>query len=73
MASSPLGRVYLVRVTTDDRKHLLYATAGAREDAVNQVLNAIPEGWSASLLPNRVSPVEVAALNLMPGDVRELT
>jgi hypothetical protein len=72
MASSPAGGVHLVRVTTDDREHLLYAACGSRDDAVTLVLNAIPEGWTAALLPNRLSPEEVAVLALKPGEVREI-
>jgi hypothetical protein len=65
--------VHLVRVTTDDRKHQLWVAATPRKEAVNQVLNAIPEGWTAALLSNRLKPEEVAVLNLRPGEVRELT
>ena len=71
MANSPAG-VHLVRVTTDDRERLIYATCGARKDAITQVLNAVPEGWTAALLPNRLTPDEIAALALKPGDVREI-
>jgi hypothetical protein len=34
-------------------------------------LNAVPEGWSAVLLPLR--PVNASALDMQPGDVRELS
>ena len=71
MASSPAG-VHLVRVTTDDRERLVYATCGPREDAITQVLNAVPEGWTAALLPNRLTADEIAALALQPGGVREI-
>ena len=72
MANAPADTVHLVRVTTDDREHLLYAACGPRDDAVTQVLNAIPEGWTAALLPNRLSPEEIAVLALQPGEVREI-
>jgi hypothetical protein len=36
-------------------------------------LNAVPEGWTASLLSNGLKPVEEQALNLKPGEVREIT
>ena len=65
--------VHLVRVTTDDREHQLWVAAVPREEAVTKVLNAVPEGWTAALLPNRLKPLEVEALNLKPGEVRELT
>jgi hypothetical protein len=66
-------QVHLVRVTTDDREHQLWVAAVPREEAVDKVLNAVPEGWTAALLSNRLKPFEVEALNLKPGDVRELS
>jgi hypothetical protein len=65
--------VHLVRVTTDDRKHQLWVAACPRKKAIELVLNAIPEGWTAALLPSRLKPEEAAILNLSPGEVRELT
>lgn len=72
MASSLAGGVHLVRVTTDDRERRVYATCAARKDAITQVLNAIPEGWTGALLPNRLTPDEVGVLALKPGEVREI-
>ena len=72
MANSPADGVHLVRVTTDDRERRVYATCCARKNAITQVLNAVPEGWTAALLPNRLTTDEVAALALQPGDVREI-
>ena len=66
-------QVHLVRVTTDGREHQLWVAAVPREEAVDKVLNAVPEGWTAALLSNRLKPFEVEALNLKPGDVRELS
>jgi hypothetical protein len=40
---------------------------------VSLVLNIIPEGWTASLLQEQLTPDEVTVLNLKPGDVREIT
>ena len=66
-------KVRLVRVTTDDREHQLWATAAAsQEEALTQVLNAVPEGWTAALLPNRLKPAELEALNMKPGELREI-
>jgi hypothetical protein len=73
MANPVADSVHLVRVITDDREHQLWVAATSREDAVTEVLNAIPEGWAASLLTNKLSPVEVEALNLRSGEVREIT
>jgi hypothetical protein len=65
--------VHLVRVTTDDCEPRLWAAATSREDAVDCVLNAVPEGWTARLLDDRLDPRTDAALGMMPGEVRELT
>ena len=64
--------VHLVRVTTDEREYQLWAAATPREQAVRLVLNAIPEGRTAALLATRLTPDEVAFLNMAPGEVREL-
>ena len=65
--------VHLVRVTTDDREHQLWAAACPRREAVELILNAIPEGWTAALLSNELKPAESEALNMRAGEVRELT
>ena len=53
-------------------KHQLWAVATEREAAVTLVLNAVPEGWTAVLLPIRLTVEELLFLNLAPGEVREL-
>jgi hypothetical protein len=63
--------VHLVQVTPDSCRRRVWMVAAPREEAVSLVLNAIPEGWAASLLPLR--SLEAARLNMQPGDVRELT
>ena len=73
-----MSAIHFVRVTTDDRSHQLWAAATAREDAVNRVLDGIPEGWSATLLdvimPEMDLPhVHDALSNMTRGDVRELS
>ena len=66
--------IYLVRVTTDDREHQLWVAAATSEsDALNLVLNAVPEGWTASPTSNRLKPGEIEVLNLKLGEVRELS
>jgi hypothetical protein len=66
--------MYLVRVTTDDRAHQLWvAAASSDEEALTLVLNAVPEGWTAALLPNKLKPLEIEALNLNDGEVREIS
>jgi hypothetical protein len=37
------------------------------------VLNAVPERWTATLLPNRLELLEEQMLNLKPGEVIELS
>jgi hypothetical protein len=65
---------YLIRVTTDDRAHQLWvAAASSVEEALTLVLNAVPEGWTAAVLPNRLTPLETEALNLRLGEVREIS
>jgi hypothetical protein len=63
--------VHLIRVTTDDREHQLWVASCRREDAIDNVLNAIPEGWTAALLSTRLKPQEVEVLS--PGEMRQLT
>jgi len=65
--------IHLVKVTTDDREHQLWVIAAPRDEAITRVLNAIPEGWTAALLSNRLTPQEMEALNLQLGEVREIT
>jgi hypothetical protein len=64
--------IHLVRVTTDDRKQQLWAAATAREEAVNRVLDAIPEGWAARLLDYSLKPRENVVRGMTSGEVREL-
>ena len=68
-----MGRtqVNLVQVTPDNRRRRVWMVAAPREAAVSLVLNAIPEGWAASLLPLR--SVGASRLKMQPGDLRELT
>ncbi|WFU42615.1 hypothetical protein QA640_09220 [Bradyrhizobium sp. CB82] len=66
MANTFAGGIHLVQVTTDNRQHRLYVTAGSRDDAVT-------EGWTAVLLTNRLTPREVEVLKVKPGEVREIT
>jgi len=73
MANTYAGGVHLVEVTTDDREHQLWVAATPREEAVNQVLDAVPEGWAAALSSNRLTPQQVEALALRPGEIREIT
>ena len=64
---------YLVTVRTDDQKYRVFAVACDRRDVLNEVLKVVPEGWSVSLLSEHLTPRQVAALNLKPGEVRDIT
>jgi hypothetical protein len=65
--------VHVVKVLTDHREQQLWLAATAREDAVAKVLNAIPEGWSASLSETRLTRRETKILAIAPGDIRRLS
>jgi hypothetical protein len=74
MANSSTRGVYLVRVLTDDRANRLWIAAGSSsEEAVRLVLNAIPEGWSASLAQEQLTQAEMDSLNLKHGEAHEIT
>jgi len=73
MANTYAGGVHLVQVTTDDREHQLWVAATPREEAVNSVLDVVPDGWTATLLTNRLTQQEADALQLRPGEVRKIT
>jgi hypothetical protein len=69
---TPINEVYLLRVMTDDREYKLWAAAmPGGEEAVQAVLDRVPEGWAVSLL-KRAKPDETEALALKPGEIREL-
>jgi hypothetical protein len=73
MANRLEAGIHLVRITTDDREHQLWvAAAHSQVEAIQLVLNAVPDGWTAALLSNKSKPAEIAVLNLKPGEVREL-
>ena len=54
-----IAKVHLVRVRTDDLKFRIYAVAADRKDALNKVLQTVPEGWSATLLVEQLSPKHI--------------
>jgi hypothetical protein len=64
--------VHFVIVTTDDRVHQLWAAATSRGEAVDRVLDAVPEGWAARLVDEETPTQKSAVLNISPGEVREL-
>jgi hypothetical protein len=66
-----MRRVHLVRVTTENGEPPIWLAATPREEAVNRVLDAIPEGWTASLIERQLIGKEAAALDMRPGEVRQ--
>ena len=74
-----MGKHYeVIEVTTDDLlrglpKKQLWVAAAPPEQAIALVLAALPEGWTAILTDDQLEPDEAVLLNLMQGDVRELT
>ena len=69
-----MATFHLVRVTTDDGKHRLWVVAAdTREKAIENVLKALPEGWTATIVPTGVKAQEAAFFNLKPGEAREIT
>lgn len=64
--------IHLVRVTTDDAERRIWLAATPREEAVDRVLDATPEGWTATLMEEGLSGEESANLAMPPGEVREM-
>jgi hypothetical protein len=64
--------IHVVRVTPDDGTHQLWAAATPREEAVDSVLNVIPEGWCAHLLDETFRPRAGAVEDIRRGDVWQL-
>ena len=66
------NEVCLVRVLTDERMHQVWMVAAAEDRAVSLVLDAVPEGWSASLIDEKLTPQEIGCLRLRPVEIRRL-
>lgn len=49
-----------------------WAAATEQADAVGTVQQRLPPGWTAVLTDRRLTPDEIASLNLRPGGVRQL-
>jgi hypothetical protein len=77
MAESFGSACTIVEVTADaDRRKQLWVAAAKPIQALTLVLMAVPEGWTAEILNDRLTASQLAALeklNLGPGEVRELT
>jgi hypothetical protein len=64
--------VHLVLVTPDDCRHQIWMAATSRENAVDKVLEAIPEGWCASFLNVALTLHERSTLHMAAGELRQL-
>ncbi|MCP1731084.1 hypothetical protein ABIF38_006608 [Bradyrhizobium japonicum] len=62
--------VHLVRVTTDEGEVQVWLAATSREEAVDRVLDEIPEGWAASIVQRQLPAEHVLTLNMRLGEVR---
>ena len=62
--------IHVVRVTPDDGERQFWLAATGRDEAVDRVLDAIPEGWTATLIERKLSDEQAASLNMAPGEVR---
>ena len=62
--------VHLVRVTADDGEIQIWLAATSRDQAVDLVLDAIPEGWAVSLMQRQLTAGHGLTLNMTPGEVR---
>ena len=65
-----MNAIHFVIVTTDDRERQLWAAATARDDAVDRVLDAVPEGWTARLWDEPVAEAKHLLSTMAAGDVR---
>lgn len=52
---------------------VLWVAAVERNRAVDAVLAALPDGWTAELTSHYLSPDQAERLKLQPGEVRKLT
>ena len=64
--------IHRVQVLTDDRECRIWLAMTPREEAVDRVLDTIPEGWAATLMERGLSGEGAANLNMAPGEVREM-
>jgi hypothetical protein len=65
--------IFFVRVTTDEREHRVWAAATTREEAVDRVLDQVPEGWTARLMDDRGETGPDALAGMKAGEIRELS
>ncbi|MGY3533893.1 MULTISPECIES: hypothetical protein [Bradyrhizobium] len=65
----PAQEIHLVRVTTDDGVVQIWLAASSPGEALDEVLDVIPEGWTVQLV-RRLDADQAAALNMTTGEIR---
>jgi hypothetical protein len=78
MAESFGNEFTIVEVTADDlsRRKQLWVAAAKPSQAITLVLSAVPEGWTAEIANDRLTPGQLEASEipyLKPGEVCKLT
>jgi hypothetical protein len=71
MSNTFAGGVHVV-AASNDRMIEYWAVATSREAAVSTVQQLLPPGWTATLTDSRLTPDQVAGLNLRAGGARQL-
>ncbi|KRP88685.1 hypothetical protein AOQ73_28245 [Bradyrhizobium pachyrhizi] len=66
----PASEIHLVRVTTDDSEVQIWLAATPREEALDRVLDVVPEGWAVGLVQRPLSAEHIAALDMTVEQVR---
>lgn len=72
MEDKPASEVHLIRVTTDEGEQQIWLAATPRDEAVDRVLDTVPEGWAVSLIQRRLGAEQISELNMTVGEVRRL-
>jgi hypothetical protein len=72
MTNTSAAGIYVIAATKGSEVEY-WAAAAPRDQALDAVQLMLAPGWTASAVTERnVTPDQVAALNLHPGDVRKL-
>jgi hypothetical protein len=71
MTDKLAGSIYVV-ATSKGNMTVYWAAATSQADAVAIVQKRLPPGWTAILTDRQLTPDQVTALKLRPGDVRQL-
>jgi hypothetical protein len=63
--------VHVVRVSTESGEPQIWLAATDRDEAIDRVLKAAPEGSTASLIQRPLGADNIAALNMKNGEIRQ--